>query len=145
MQPGPTFPDFHRQRANIAHQAEVRLYKLDLVMARRFAQFAYRDRTFFGVAADDDEADPLTGQNTRDRLADSIRSAGHQRNTLCVDGRAHQSSGRAVTVDLHQAGAWKRLRRFISSTTPTSEMTRSTVSGIRICALWLKVASWTVP
>jgi len=102
VQPGPALRNLRRQCIDIADEAEVGLNKLDLVVARRLAQLPHGGCALAGTAANEDDRDALAGENMRDCLANSIRSAGHQRGALPPPRRARRRRGPGRIVDIHQ-------------------------------------------
>ena len=80
VQAGPAFRNFRRQCVDIANQAEIRAEEIDVVVAGCLAQVAHSACALFGVAADKDDTNSRLGQHARDRLADPVSAAGHQRN-----------------------------------------------------------------
>src|SRR5690242_18953786 len=79
VQPRQSFRNFRRQYDDIADVAKIRAEKIDSVVAGCLAQLAHSGRDLFGVAADKDDTDACLGEHARDRLADSVSAAGHQR------------------------------------------------------------------
>src|SRR5690242_18884830 len=79
VQPRPSLRNFRRQYIDIADETEIRAEKIYLVVAGCLAQLAHSGRALFGVAADKDDTDACLGEHARDRLADSVSAAGHQR------------------------------------------------------------------
>src|SRR6516165_10062611 len=109
VQAGPTFRNFRRQYVDIANQAEIRGEKIDVVVAGCLPQVAHSARALFGVAADKDDTNARLGEHTRDRLADSVSAAGHQRNAPLA-GR--------VVARLHNVfpvGLWTRATTRVQS------------------------------
>src|SRR3974390_2509937 len=102
VQAGPTFRNLRHQYVDIGNQAEIRGEKIDVVVAGCLPQVAHSACALFGIAADKDNTNARLGQHARDRLADSVSAAGHQRDVPLA--------GRVVARlhDVFPAGLWTR-------------------------------------